>query len=70
MIVFVGATAAGSISGAVFNPAVGTGLMVVHASVHGASAIANLWLYWVAPIFGGLLAVGAYKVTNGGEYKK
>jgi len=61
----VGAFAGGPISGGAFNPAVGTGpaLMSVMAG-HG--GLGPLWIYWVGPILGGIVAVAAFKVQQGG----
>ena len=58
-VVFVGATAVGSISGGGFNPAVALGL-----SVSGQFDWANLWLYVVAPIVGGAIAAVLFRVLN------
>jgi aquaporin Z len=58
--VTAGAIAAGGISGGAFNPAVGTGPTVIHAMVHGGS-LANLWIYWVGPLLGGVLAAGVFR---------
>lgn len=53
----------GGISGGVFNPAVGTGLIVVDAFA-GDGSFQALWLYWVAPILGGVGAVAVFRVQN------
>lgn len=53
--VAAGAFAGGAISGGAFNPAVGTGPILVHALVSGGS-LANLWLYLVGPFLGGACA--------------
>jgi len=58
-VVFVGATAVGSISGGGFNPAVALGL-----SVSGQFDWANLWLYVVAPVVGGAIAAVLFRVLN------
>jgi aquaporin Z len=57
--VFVG----GGISGGAFNPAVGIGSIVVHAVTTGGS-FANLWLYLVGPMTGGLLAAVVFGVQE------
>ena len=49
------AAAGGPISGGAFNPAVGTGPILVHA-VLGGGTWANLWLYLVGPLAGGAIA--------------
>ncbi len=53
--VMTGAFAVGGISGAAFNPAVGTGPIVIQALM-GAGGIADLWRYIVGPVAGGVLA--------------
>ncbi|MEV7620335.1 aquaporin [Microbacterium sp. NPDC089321] len=58
-VVFVGATAVGSISGGGFNPAVALGL-----SVSGQFDWGNLWLYVVAPIVGAAIAAVLFRVLN------
>ncbi|GAA2893953.1 MIP/aquaporin family protein [Microbacterium esteraromaticum] len=58
-VVFVGATAVGSISGGGFNPAVALGL-----SVSGQFDWVNLWLYVVAPIVGAAIAAVLFRVLN------
>ena len=47
---------------AVFNPAVGTGLLAVAGEGRG------LWLYWLAPMTGGFLAGVMFHIVNTGEY--
>ncbi len=54
-VVMSGIFAAGSISGAVFNPAVALGLCSLGASEWG-----TIWLYWLAPCAGGLLGLFAF----------
>ena len=58
--VLVGAYTVGPISGGAFNPAVGTGPILVNA-LAGDGSFANLWIYLVAPILGGLAAVPIFK---------
>ncbi len=56
-IVTAGAWAVGDVSGAAFNPAVGTGPNLVEmATGGGAHVLKDLWIYWAAPMAGGLLA--------------
>lgn len=57
--VAAGVVAVGGISGAVFNPAVALGL-----SVAKLTAWANLWIYLVAQVVGGVAAGLAFKVIN------
>jgi len=61
-----GAFSCGPISGAVFNPAVGTGLLVVHGFA-GAN-MSDLWIYWLAPLLGGALAALIFRITNIREF--
>lgn len=67
-LVFVGATSVGDISGAVFNPAVGTGITLMDVFLAG--SMQHIWLYWLGPISGALLAAGVFRVQNPVEYKK
>ncbi len=60
--VMTGAFAVGGISGGVFNPAVGTG-PILAALLDGGSVDA-LWLYWVGPVAGALLAVPVYRLQH------
>ncbi|GAB5354632.1 hypothetical protein AAMO2058_000135400 [Amorphochlora amoebiformis] len=53
-----GGIAAGGISGAVFNPAVGTGLLAVHGH------FGNIWIYWAGPMLGSILAACIWSVTT------
>jgi aquaporin Z len=59
--VLVGAFSVGGISGGVFNPAVGTGPILVDALL-GDGGFGNLWYYWVGPIVGATLAVPVFKM--------
>jgi aquaporin Z len=59
----VAAFAGGSISGGAFNPAVGTGPIVVNALVADGS-VANLWLYLVGPLLGGAAAAWVFRLQN------
>jgi len=49
--------------GGAFNPAVGTGPIVVHALVNGGS-LSNLWIYWLGPLLGGALAAGVFRLQE------
>ena len=62
LTVMVGAFAVGGISGGVFNPAVGTGPILVALGDGG--SLGDLWLYWVGPVAGAMGAVGAYRVQE------
>jgi aquaporin Z len=61
--IVVGAFAGGSISGGAFNPAVGTGPILVQAAIGGGS-LAHLWLYLVGPFLGGALAAGVFGIQE------
>ncbi|MBS1674087.1 MAG: aquaporin [Actinobacteria bacterium] len=58
-VVFVGATAVGSISGGGFNPAVALGL-----SISGQFDWAYIWLYFVAPLVGAAVAAVLFRALN------
>jgi aquaporin Z len=64
--IVVAAFAGGGISGGAFNPAVGTGITLVHAMLGGGS-FASWWLYLVGPFLGGALAAVVFKVQEGGN---
>ena len=55
-----GAIAVGPVSGAAFNPAVGTGPALVHSAV-GGGTLAWIPLYIVAPCVGGILAALVFR---------
>ena len=61
--IVVAAFAGGGISGGAFNPAVGTGITVIHALLGGGS-FASWWLYLVGPFVGGALAAVVYKIQE------
>jgi len=63
--VMVGAFAVGDVSGGAFNPAVGTGPIIVNALV-GAGGWSDLWLYWVGPLLGGVAAVTVFRLQHQG----
>lgn len=53
------ALAFGKFSGGVFNPAVGLGLCV-----HKSMCWENLWMFFVAPLIGGILAAIVFRIVN------
>lgn len=53
------AFALGGISGGAFNPAIATGITVMHIE-----KISNLWIYLVANFAGGALAAAAFRFIN------
>lgn len=57
--VMIGAFSAGGISGGAFNPAVGTGPILVDAII-GGGGFGALWIYWVAPVLGGVAAAWVF----------
>ena len=61
--VVVGAVAGGGVSGGAFNPAVGTGPILIDAML-GNGTLKHLWLYWVGPLAGGALAAIVFKFQN------
>lgn len=63
--VFVGAATVGSISGGGFNPAVALGL-----AVSGHFAWGSLWLYFAAPVVGGVIAALLFRLLNTDDAKK
>uniref|UniRef100_A0A7S3Z659 Aquaporin n=1 Tax=Lotharella globosa TaxID=91324 RepID=A0A7S3Z659_9EUKA len=61
MTVFAGITACGDISGGAFNPALGTALPLFRGE------FIYLWIYWLAPLVGGVAAAGVYAITKPDE---
>ncbi len=61
--VAAGAIAAGGISGAAFNPAVGVGPSLVRA-MFGGGSLADLWIYIAMPLLGGALAAFVYGLQS------
>jgi aquaporin Z len=61
--VTVGAFAGGAISGGAFNPAVGTGPILVNAMI-GPGSFNDLWLYLVGPFFGAILAAVVFGIQE------
>ena len=65
--VLAAAFAGGPISGGAFNPAVGTGPILVD-TIMGGHSIGNLWIYLLGPFTGGALAAMVYKFVNPDEF--
>ncbi len=61
--VLVGTFAVEGISGGVFNPAVGTGPILVDA-LAGDGGFDQLWIYWVGPLLGSVAAAGVYDLQH------
>jgi len=61
--IVVGAFAGGPISGGAFNPAVGTGPILVDAMVAGGS-LSHLWLYLLGPFLGGALSAWVFGIQE------
>ena len=68
-----------SVSGAVFNPAVGNGLIMSAAAwysiaKHGGGGLslsrlfAPLWIYYVAPLLAAVVGALLFRLTNRNEY--
>jgi aquaporin Z len=64
--VATGAFAGGALSGGAFNPAVGTGPIVVHALL-GGGGFGDLWIYLAGPLLGGALAAIVFRIVNGAD---
>ncbi len=64
LVVTGGAFTVGDVSGAAFNPAVGTGPILVDALM-GEGDLGNLWLYWIGPLIGALGALAVFRVQEG-----
>ncbi len=61
--VLVGVLAVGAISGGVFNPAVGTGPILIDA-LAGDGSFDQLWIYWAGPLLGSVAAAGVYDLQH------
>ena len=62
--IMAAAFAGDKISGGVYNPAVGTGPILVEAIMGDGDTLGNLWYYLVGPITGAVLATYVYKLTT------
>lgn len=63
-VVTAGAFTVGGVSGGAFNPAVGTGPILVDGLM-GDGGFGNLWLYWVGPVAGALGALAVFGMQEG-----
>ena len=61
--VMAAAYAGGGISGGVYNPAVGTGPILVDLIMADGNTLSHLWYYFVGPIIGAIIAAYIYKFT-------
>jgi aquaporin Z len=61
-----GALAGGPISGGAFNPAVGTGPILVSA-IAGQGFASHLWIYLVGPLLGGAMGSAVFAVQEAGR---
>lgn len=61
--VMVGAFAVGATSGGVFNPAVGTGPILIDV-IAGDGIWDHLWIYWAGPVLGGVAAAGVFDLQH------
>jgi len=67
--VLAGAYSAGNLSGAVFNPAVATGPIIVDAAFGRGNNGKYIWIYWLGPLIGGAIASMVFRITNTAEYR-
>jgi len=65
--VMAGAYSVGNISGAVFNPAVGTGIVGAW-TIYSDGYTHKLWIYFVGPFIGASAASLYFRITNPQEY--
>jgi aquaporin Z len=63
-VIVIAAFAGGSISGGAFNPAIGTGAIIINA-ICGDGQWNHLWLYLVGPFVGGALAAAVFRIQEG-----
>lgn len=61
--VMAGAFAVGGVSGGAFNPAVGTGPILIDTML-GDGSMSNLWIYLVGPVLGGVAAAAVFDLQN------
>lgn len=63
-LVVFGCAVCSSISGSVFNPAIGTGLWIAKGLLRGGLSWAHILLYIFAPSIGAILSTGAFLATR------
>ena len=64
--VMVAGFAVGDVSGGVLNPSVAAGPMLARLVATGSAsgALGGIWLYWIGPVAGGMLAAAVYRVQR------
>lgn len=67
-VVAAAASSVGDISGAVLNPAVGTGLCLPAA--FDSKSIDNYWIFWIGPLLGGAVSAMHYEVLGGDKIEE
>lgn len=70
LVILAGADVFGGVSCGFFNPAVGTGPLIVAAIANDSSAMKLIWIAWLAPILGGIIGSIFFRLTNPREYGK
>jgi aquaporin Z len=68
--ILAAAVAGGPISGGAFNPAVGTGPVLVDTLIGHHDSIKNLWIYLVGPFAGGAIAGVVFKIISPEDFTK
>eukprot|EP00756_Hemistasia_phaeocysticola_P035024 Hpha_TRINITY_DN16558_c0_g1::TRINITY_DN16558_c0_g1_i1::g.135443::m.135443 len=64
-VVTTGICAVGPVSGAVFNPAVGSGLVLAQCSLGPCGHVArHLWVYWGGPLVGAAIGYGLFRAVS------
>lgn len=63
-VVTAGICAVGPRSGAVFNPAVGTGLVLAQCSLGPCEAAKYLWVYWGGALLGAAVGYGIFRAVS------
>lgn len=63
-VVAAGICAVGPVSGAVFNPAVGSGLVLAQCSLGPCEVARHLWVYWGGPLVGAAIGYGLFRAVS------